>query len=132
MENGIISGLKFENNKKIKSWIKKNNAVNCELNVRENELAVWFNWIVEANLPKGGADASSSLLETTESLAGVRVKWPNRSFPTLIPIIWLRKSGRGYTTECHSGKISTELSDNTEAYHPHQRKSNDHTTNKAP
>lgn len=65
MENGIISELKFENYKKIKSWIRKNNAVNCELNVRENELAVWINWIAEANLPKEGADASSSLLETT-------------------------------------------------------------------
>lgn len=65
MENGIISELKSENHKKIKSWIRKNNAVNCELNVRENELAVWINWIAEANLPQEGVDASSSLLETT-------------------------------------------------------------------
>lgn len=117
MENGIISGLKFENNKKIKSWIKKNNVVNCELNVRENELVVWFNWIVEVNFLKGGADVLFSLLGIIELLVGVRVKWFNRFFLILIFIIWLRKFGRGYIIECYSGKISIELLDNIEVYY---------------
>lgn len=36
--------------------IKKNNDINCKLNVRENVLAAWTNWIVEANLPREGVD----------------------------------------------------------------------------
>lgn len=52
----------------------KNNAINCKLKVRENVLAVGTNWIVEANLPREGVDASSCILEAKFSLAGVRIK----------------------------------------------------------
>lgn len=37
--------------------LKKNNDINWKLNVRENVLAAWTNWIVEANLPREGVDA---------------------------------------------------------------------------
>lgn len=56
------------------SGIKKNNDINCKLNVRENVLAARTNWIVEANLPGEGVDASSCILETKFSLAEVRIK----------------------------------------------------------
>lgn len=54
--------------------IKKNNDINCKLNVRENVLAAGTNWIVEANLPREEVDAWSCILEAKFSLAGVRIK----------------------------------------------------------
>lgn len=56
------------------SGIKKNNEINCKVNVRENVLAARTNWIVEANLSREGVDASSCILEAKFSLAGLRLK----------------------------------------------------------
>lgn len=76
---GLASELKFENNEKINIQFfedlhYKNSAMNCKYGVRENGLAVRTNWIVEANLPREGVDASSNILETKPSLAGAGVK----------------------------------------------------------
>lgn len=43
--------------------LRKNNDVDLKLNARENVLALWTDWIIEASLPREGVDASSCLLE---------------------------------------------------------------------